>query len=220
MIPTNVIDDYLPVLDSVPSGGMVYYLQFDSLLRGRHHQNTFFCTFNGGEKTVLEFFQDQHREIAFRLVAMQSWDVFQVGYMFVRLFPPPYVIMYIPTALPGFHIEPAAPNKVLAIAKFQTEQTGRKRHFRKYLFGMPASWIEEDRLNDEGRTRIISHVSSWGQLWHTDYTEWPYTMGKMNRWVNRVLHSPLNPINYWPLDRWQVDAKLVKHLHPRAYGHS
>lgn len=216
MLFDDIQQDALPALDGVPEGGMIYYLQFEYTLRGRHHQNTFFCTFNGGEKSVFDFFRDQHREIAFRLAAMQSWEVLQLGYWFVRLFPLPYVVMFVPTALPGFWLEPAAPNKDTAIWSFETVQRGYKRWGRKFLFGMPASWIDNGRLTPEGWLRMAGHTSSWGQLWHTDYTEWPYTMGKMNRYHDGSYRSPLIPTNYWPLDRYYMRNNLVKHRHPNG----
>lgn len=211
----DVLPDYLPVLDSVPPGGMIYYLQFESQLRGRRHQNTFFCTFNGGDKSVFDFFRDQQLEIGLRLASMQSWDCFQVGFLFVKLFPPPYVVMFIPTAYPGLWLEPAAPNSVSAIWSCETKQSGRKRWMRKFLFGMPASWIDGDHLNGEGLIRMSGRTSAWGQLWHEDYTDWPYTMGKMNRYHNGSYRSPLVPTNYWPLDRYYMRDYLVKHRHVR-----
>lgn len=212
---TDILPDYEPTLASVPPDGMIYYLQFESTLRGRRHQNTFFCTFNGGDKSVFDFFRDQQLEIGLRLASMQSWEVFQVGFLFVKLFPPPYVVMFIPTAYFGLWLEPAARNQDTAIWSFETVQSGYKRWGRKFLYGMPASWIDGDKLTPDGWLHMAARTSTWGQLWHTDYTDWPYTMGKMNRYHNGSYHSPLNPINYWPLDRYYMRNRLVKHRHPK-----
>jgi hypothetical protein len=219
MLLDDIQQDALPVLTEVPSGGMIYYLQFESSLRGRRHQNTFFCTFNGGDKSVFDFFRDQQLGIGLRLANMQSWEVFQYGFTFVKLFPLPYVIMFIPTAYPGMNFEAAVPNSTLACVSFETLQTGRKRWMRKFLFGLPVSWVDGNHLSSEGGTGIFGMTSAWEQLWHPDYEEWPYTMGKMNRYINRSYHSPLNPINYWPLDRMHIRNNLVKHRHSNAPGH-
>lgn len=213
MLYDDIQQDAEPTLDAVPAGGMIYYLEFESRLRGRRHQNTFFCTFNGGEKEVQQFFRDQQLEIGLRLAQMQSYEVFQIGFTFVKLFPPPYVVMFIPTAYFGLKLEPAAPNKDTAIWSFETVQSGYKRWGRKFLFGMPASWIDGHRLTPQGWLNMAAVTSSWGQMWHTDYEEWPYTMGKMNRYHNGTKRSPLNPINYWPLDRYYMRNRLVAHRH-------
>src|SRR5215212_75848 len=96
MLFDDIQADALPFLPNVPEGGMIYYLETLCYLRGRKHSNTFFCTFNGGEKEVPQFFNDQNLEIMLRLLLMQSWDVFMVGYWFVKLFPPPYVVQFAP----------------------------------------------------------------------------------------------------------------------------
>lgn len=212
----DILPDYETTLAVVPPEGMIYYLQFESTLRGRRHQNTFFCTFNGGDKEVFQFFRDQQLEVGLRLASMQSWEVFQLGFLFVKLFPPPYVVMFIPTGYFGLHLEPAAPNKDTAIWSFETVQSGYKRWGRKFLYGMPASWIDGKSLTAQGWLNMAARTSTWGQLWHTDYTEWPYTMGKMNRYHNGSYHSPLNPINYWPLDRYYMRSNLVVHRHPNG----
>lgn len=212
----DILPDYETTLGVVPAEGMIYYLQVESLLRGRRHQNTFFCTFNGGEKSVFDFFRDQQLEVAGRLLTMQSYEVFQIGYLFVKLFPPPYVVMFIPTGFVGQHFEAAAPNKDTAIWSFETVQSGYKRWGRKFLFGMPASWIDGHRLTPDGWLHMAARTSTWGQLWHSDYVEWPYTMGKMNRYHNGSYRSPLNPINYWPLDRYYMRQNLVAHRHPNG----
>jgi hypothetical protein len=215
-VQTDILPDYQTTLAEVPPGGMIYYLQFESTLRGRRHQNTFFCTFNGGEKSVFDFFRDQQLEIGLRLASMQSWEVFQVGYLFVKLFPPPYVVMFIPTAYFGLWLEPAAQNKDTAIWSFETVQQGYKRWGRKFLFGMPASWVDGKGLTEDGWLHMSARTSTWGQQWHTDYTDWPYTMGKMNRFHNGTYRTPLNPINYWPLDRYYMRSYLVQHRHPNG----
>lgn len=216
MIPTDILPDYLPVLPEVPEGGMLYYLQLESLLRGRRHQNTFFMTFNGGEKTVFDFFHDMTFNVANRVLAMQSWDVHMLGYLFVKLFPPPYVIMFIPYPFFGFWTEPACENKELVTISCKTEQSGPKSRGRKFLFGVPASWIDGPRLTGEGLERVDSHVQTWQQLFAGHGGESSYTMGLMHRYVDGSYHSPLNPINYWPYERWLVRRDLVQHKHPRA----
>lgn len=216
MLVDDIQQDALPFLSEVPEGGMLYYLQFESSLRGRRHQNTFFCTFNGGQKSVFDFFRDQQLEIGLRLASMQSWEVFQLGFLFVKLFPLPWVIQFIPTGYFGLEIEPAAPNKDTAIFSFETVQHGYKRWGRKFLFGMPASWIDGGSLTPEGWLKMAGRTSAWGQLWHTDYEQWPYTMGKMNRYHDGQYRSPLIPTNYWPLDRYYMRNYLVKHRHPNG----
>jgi hypothetical protein len=207
--------DFLPILPSVPEGGMIYYLQTSCTLRGRAHQNTFFLTFNGGEKSVAQFFSDNTQTIMLRLLLMQSWDVFMLGYWFVKLFPPPYVIQFVPFPQFGFWAEPAAPSKDLAIVSMKTEQTGPKSRGRKFLFGLPATWVDGNQLTTDAVERIASRVSTWEQLYHPDYTDWPYTMGLMHRYVDGVKHSPLVPFNYWPFERMLVRVQLVKHRHVR-----
>jgi hypothetical protein len=216
MLFDDIQQDALPFLPSVPEGGMIYYLQTHCFLRGRVHQNSFFCTFNGGEKEVPAFFNDQNTEIMLRLLLLQSWDVFMVGYWFVKLFPPPYVVQFAPFPQFGFWPEDAAPSKALGHVSFQTAQTGRRRFMRKYLFGLPASWIDGEYLTPEAHLRVFARLSAWEQMWHTDYTDWPYTMGKMNRYIDGSYRSPLNPINYWPLDRMNIKKRLMRHYHPDA----
>lgn len=213
----NVINtDFLPVLPNVPEGGMLYYLQTECLLRGRRHQNTFFMSFRGGEKSVFDFFADMTSNVMNRLLTLQSIQVLMTGFWFVKLFPPPYVIMFVPYILPGRELEAATESKNLAIAAAKTEQQGRRSWGRKLLFGMPASWVDDDRLSDIGLSRINSHVQTWQQLFAGTTGESEYSMGKMDRWINHVYRSPLNPINYWPYERFLVRPYLVKHKHPRA----
>jgi hypothetical protein len=205
--------DFLPFLPEVPEGGMIYYLETLARLRGRNHSNTFFCTFNGGEKTVPSFFNDMNQEIAMRLLSMQSWDVFMVGYWFIKLFPPPYVIFFAPWPMFGLHAEPAAPSKSLAIVSYKTVERGPRGRGRKFLFGLPESFVTGDSLNPSGYEYLSARVSAWAQMWHTDYTDWPYTMGLMHRYVNGSKRSPLIPTNYWPQDKMLVKQNLVKHRH-------
>lgn len=216
MLPFDILPDFLPVLPSVPEGGMLFYLETEALLRGRRHQNTFWMTFNGGEKTVFNFFQDITLNVINRLAVLQSWDVQYFGYWFVKLFPPPYVIMFVPYPIFGFWTEPACQNKELACVNFWTEQQGHRGRARKFLFGMPASWIEGTDLNAEGSTRIYSHMATWEQLFMIETEESGYTMGLMHRYVDGSYHSPLNPINYWPFNRFRIRWPLVKHMHYAA----
>jgi hypothetical protein len=211
----DILPDYERTLEIIPPQGMLYYLQFESTLRGRRHQNTFFCSIKNGDRSVFDFFRDQQLNIGLKLAAMQSWEVFQIGFLFVKLFPPPYVVMFIPTAYFGLWLEPAAPNKASAIFSYETVQSGRKRWGRKLLFGMPASWIDGDRLTPEGWLRMAGHTSTWGQLFADTNEESQYSMGKMNRYINHQYHSPLNPINYWPLNRYYMRNYLVKHRHAK-----
>lgn len=194
---------------------MIYYLQSEAMLRGRTHQNTWFCTFNGGEKSVFDFFRDQTQEVINRVALLQSWDVQYFGYWFVKLFPPPYVIQFFPYPIFGFQTETATENKNLAIVSFKTAQQGPRSWMRKFLFGLPASWIDGDKVTEFAHLQIFARLSVWEQQWHTDYTAWPYTMGKMNRYIDGSYRSPLNPINYWPLDRMIVRKRLVKHRHAK-----
>lgn len=209
----DIRQDALPILEEIPSGGMMYYLQFESLFKGRRHQTTFWCTFNGGEKSVFDFFRDMHQNIAFRMAGMMSAEVFIIGYLFVKIFPPPYVIMPVPVAVPGFWLEPGCDLKEQTYLSFITEQSGYRRHGRKFLFGMPASWITNKRLNAEGHSRVFGMASTWEQLFHPDYTDFPYTMGKMDRYIGGVKHSPLVPFNYWPFIKMYVKGRLVQHRH-------
>lgn len=213
MLYDDIAQDALPILEGIPEGGMLFYLEFNSLFKGRRHMTTFFCTFNGGVKSVSEFFQDIHQNIAFRLVGMQSWDVFQFGYTFVKLWPLPWVIMPIPTFVPGFWPEPGCDLKEQAYVSFHTEQTGYKRYGRKFIFGMPASWINGDRLNAEGMSRIYGMSATWTTIFHPDYLDFPYTMGKMNRYIGGVKRSPLLLINYWPFIEQRLKPNLVQHRH-------
>lgn len=192
---------------------MLFYLQTESLLRGRRHQNTFFMSFRGGQKSVFDFFRDITFNVPNRVLANQSWEVQMLGYLFVKLFPPPYVIMFIPYPFFGFHLEPAARNQDLAIISAKTEQRGAKSRGRKFHFGMPASWIDGDRLTGEGLDRLNAHTQTWEQLFAGTNGESEYSMGLMHRYVNGQYHSPLNPINYWPYERFTIKRDLVKHRH-------
>lgn len=214
MKPFDIISDYLPVLPSVPEGGMLYYLQTECLLRGRRHENTFFMAFKGGEKTVFDFFRDNTFNVFNRILANQSIEVQMIGYWFVKLFPPPYVIMFVPYPFFGFWLEPAASNKDLAIIAAKTEQSGRKSRGRKFHFGMPASWVDGKRLTQEGLQRLDAHTQTWQQLFAGSTGESEYAMGMMHRYVNHQYHSPLNPINFWPYERFLVRPYLVKHRPP------
>lgn len=214
MLPFDIISDYLPVLDSVPDQGMLYYLQTENLLRGRIHENTFFMAFLGGEKSVFDFFRDNTFNVINRVLANQSWEVQCVGYWFVKLFPPPYVIMFIPYPLFGFWLEPAADNKKIAIISKKTEQRGAKSRGRLFHFGMPASWIDGNRLNGEGINRLNNHVQTWQQLFTDPDGESSYRMMLVHRYVDGSYHSPLNPINWWPVQRFLVKGELVKHRPP------
>lgn len=214
MLPFDIISDYLPVLDSVPEQGMLYYLQTENLLRGRIHENTFFMAFLGGEKSVFDFFRDNTFNVINRVLANQSWEVQCVGYWFVKLFPPPYVIMFIPYPFFGFWLEPAADNKKLAIISKKTEQRGAKSRGRLFHFGMPASWIDGNRLNGEGINRLNNHVQTWQQLFTDPDGESSYRMMLVHRYVDGSYHSPLNPINWWPVQRFLVKGELVKHRPP------
>lgn len=216
MLFNDIITDYLPFLPDVPGGGMIYYLQTQASLRGRTHQNTFWMTFNGGEKSVFDFFVEMNRNVMFPLAGMQSWEVFTYGYFFVKVFPPPYVIQFIPLLLPGFWVEPACLNKELAVINLWTEQSGPKSRARKYLFGMPASWIDGPRLTPDGGSHIFGYSQIWYDLFMSNNPDSPYTMGLMHRYVDGSYHSPLNPINYWPFNRFQVRTALVKHRHWNA----
>jgi hypothetical protein len=211
----DLITDFLPVLPSVPEGGMLYYLQTECTLRGRRHQNTFFMLFTGGEKSVPQFYADNTTTIMHRLLLMQSWEVFMYGYTFVKLFPPPYVIQFFPVLLPGFWFEPAAENKHLAIMSAKTEQSGHKSRGRKFLFGMPASWVSGNQLTNAAMASMSSRIDTWNQLYTPSYPDWPYVMGLSHRYVNGVYHSPLNPINFWPYERMYLNQRLVKHRHPK-----
>jgi hypothetical protein len=214
MLFHDIITDYLPVLDSIPPDGMLYYLQTENLLRGRRHQNTFFMQFLGGEKSVFDFFRDNTFNVFNRILANQSWEVQMLGYWFVKLFPLPYVIMPIPYPFFGFWTEPAAPNKKLAIISKKTEQQGRKSRGRMFHFGMPASWIDDNRLNGEGLNRLDAHTQTWQQLFTEPDGESEYRMMLVHRYVDGSYHSPLNPINWWPVERFLVKGNLVKHRPP------
>lgn len=213
MNPFDIITDFLPVLPNVPETGMLYYLQTECLLRGRRHQNTFWLRFVGGEKTVFQFFQDNTLTIMNRILLCQSWDVQMLGYWFVKVFPPPYVIMFVPYPLFGFYTEPACENKQLAIASLYTELRGRKNRGRKFIFGMPASWVTGNQLTPEGVEIINSRFMTFTQLYHPDYEEWPYTWGLMHRYVDGSYHSPLNPLNYAEFRHHVIRTALVKHRH-------
>jgi hypothetical protein len=212
----DILPDYQTTLEIIPPQGMLYYLQFESTLRGRRHQNTFFMSIKNGDRSVFDFFRDQQLNVGLKLAAMQSWEVFQLGFLFVKLFPPPYVVMFIPTGFFGLWTEPAAQNKDTAIWSFETVQTGYKRWGRKFLYGMPASWIDGKRLTPEGWLRLSGHTSTWGQLFADTNEESQYSMGKMNRFHNGSYRSPLNPINYWPLNRYYMRQNLVTHRHPNG----
>lgn len=193
---------------------MLYYLQTENLLRGRIHENTFFMAFLGGEKSVFDFFRDNTFNVINRVLANQSWEVQCIGYWFVKLFPPPYVIMFIPYPFFGFWTEPAAENKKLAIISKKTEQRGAKSRGRLFHFGMPASWIDGARLNGEGINRLNNHVQTWQQLFTDPDGESSYRMMLVHRYLNGSYHSPLNPINWWPVQRFLVKGNLVKHRPP------
>lgn len=216
MIFFDIITDYLPILPNVPPEGMLYYLQTENLLRGRRHQNTFFMAFLGGEKSVFDFFRDNTFNVVNRVLANQSWEVQCIGYWFVKLFPLPYVIQFIPYPFFGFWLEPACENKELAIVSRKTEQQGRKSRGRMFHFGAPASWIEDGKLNGEGLNRLNDHTQTWQQLFTEPDGESEYRMMMVHRYVNGSYHSPLNPINWWPVEKFQVRPYLVKHRNPRA----
>lgn len=210
----DIITDFLPILPNVPPDGMLYYLQTECLLRGRVHENTFFMLFKGGEKTVFNFFADMTFNVVNRILANQSWEVQMVGYWFVKLFPPPYVIQFVPYPFFGFWTEPAADNKKLAIISRKTEQRGAKSRGRMFHFGMPASWLDGNFLNGEGLNRLNAHTQTWQQLFTEPDGESEYRMGLMHRYVDHSYHSPLNPINFWPIERFLVKRNLVKHRPP------
>lgn len=203
------------VLPEIPQDGMLYYLQVESLLRGRVHENTFFMTFKGGEKEVFRFFQEMTFNVVNRLLVMQSWEVQCIGYWFVKLFPLPYVIMPIPYPLFGYWPEPAAPSKHLAIVSAKTAEQGRRSWGRKLLFGMPATWTSGERLTGEGWERINSHTQTWEQLFAGETGESDYTMGMCHRYIDGSYRSPLNPLNYVPYERFMTRPYLIKHRHPK-----
>lgn len=213
MLFDDIQQQAFPFLDTVPSGGMIYYLQFESVFRGRRHNSSFFCTFNGGEKSVFDFFRDMTQNIAWHMAGYQSYQCYQFGYWFVKLFPLPFVVMFIPTSLPGFWLEEGCDVKQQAYVSFHTQQTGYKRYGRKFLYGLPASFIEGDRLTIDGANHIYGQTAPWTTIWHPDYTAFPYTMGKMNRYIDRQYRSPLNPTNYWPFVEQFIGPRLVQHRH-------
>lgn len=195
---------------------MLFYWEQQFSLRGRRHQHSWFILFTGGEKSVAQFLIDMHISLTTYMLAIKSWEV-EHGYSwFVKLFPPPWIYMPVPSIMSGLYIEPACASKDVAIVSMKTEQTGKKKFARKYLFGSPASWIDGNQLTPDGRAIINSRFSALADLFSEENTEWPYVWMKWNRYIDGSLHSALNPTNFWPIREYIVRHKLVKHRPPLA----
>lgn len=203
-------------LTTMPEGGMLFYWEQHYSLRDRHHMHTWFVLFTGGEKTVAQFLIDMRISLDNYMLALKSWDVTHGYNMFVKLFPPPWTYMPVPVVLNGLYIEPAAQSKDVGIVSMKTEQSGKKKFARKFLFGMPESWVDGNRITPDGRAIINARFSALKDIFSEENEEWPYVWMKWNRYVDGSLHSALNPTNFWPIREYIVREKLVKHYPPRA----
>lgn len=201
---------------ALPEGGMLFYWEQHFTLRGRNHQHTWFILFTGGEKTVPQFLIDMHLSLTTYMLAIKSWEVEHGFAWFVQLFPPPYIVAPIPSIMSGLYPEPAAQSKDVAYVTMKTEQSGKRRFSRKFLFGSPASWIDGNQLTPDGRAIINSRFSALKDLFSEENEEFPYVWMKYDRWIDGVLRSPLNPANFWPIKDYIVRQRLVKHLPPRS----
>lgn len=195
---------------------MLFYWEQHYSLRGRHHMHTWFVLFTGGEKTVAQFLIDMHISLGVYMLALKSWEVEHTHSVFVKLFPPPNIYMPVPSNLSGLYIEPACESKELATVTLKTELSGKRKFARKFLFGMPASWIDGNQLTPDARAIINARFSGLQDIFSEENEEFPYVWMKRNRYVDGSLHSELNPTNFWPIREYIVRQRLVKHLPPRS----
>lgn len=207
---------FLFPLDSMPEGGMLFYWEQHYSLRGRTHMHTWFILFTGGEKTVAQFLIDMHITLNVYMLALKSWEVEHSHSVFVKLFPPPNIYMPVPSNFSGLYVEPACQNKEQAIVTLKTELTGKRKFARKFLFGMPASWIDGNQITPDARAIINARFSGLQDVFSEENTEFPYVWMKRNRYIDGSLHSELNPTNFWPIREYIVRQRLVKHLPPRS----
>src|SRR5215212_9109146 len=149
---------------NVPEGGMIFRVQMECLYAGHRRQHLYTCTFNGGEKTWTQFLLDISTTLCTYTIFERSWEVQMLGWVYMELFPNPLRVFPVPFPISGFHVEPACPPSDIATVSLYTNEGGRKSRGRKFLFGLPASWIEGRTVSAYGTGRIWTRFSSLADI--------------------------------------------------------
>lgn len=195
---------------NLPEGGSIFRVTINASYAGRTRQHKYVCTWNGGEKTWTQFLLDISTTLVTYTMFDRSADVLTLFWFYEELFPNPVRAFPVPWPLNGFWFEPPVSPSKIAVVSLNTGLPGPKNRGRKFLFGLPESFVEGNYLTPIAVERLSARFSSLAEQFSEENTEWPYTWGVFHRYVGGVKLLPF-PTNYWPWKNMIVKSRLVNH---------
>lgn len=145
-----------------------------------------------------------------RIAQHLSVDVSFYGIYVLRKYPPdPPLDHFEPIGTVGAVNSPTVHHALKAVVSLRTGLLGRSMRGRKFLGGMPQSYVDGRRLNQAGKLAVDLEWGLINEVYRPDNLINDITWGILHRYVGGALIEPL-PFNFTPfiqaVPRWRLSG--------------